>query len=222
MTINLIQKMKRTFKQTQETLESYELEQNQTYMKLLPVYEVLINSTGKTINFSTGINNFTIQYVINLIDKIIDKYKNDYDDETDDKLIITYIVDTPGGSVTSILKFVDYINVTRDKYKFLKYVSIITGMVASAGTIMCAIADTRIMTKNAEAMIHEISTGQQSQYTHFMSYSEHLKEMHYKLCNIYIESGFNESLQKLEELLKNETWLSPEKYLQYGLIDQIK
>ena len=69
----------------------------------------MIYNVGTEIHFTSDINNENIEAVIKLITKIINKHEKDYKGGDDDKLTITYIVDSPGGSVTSILEFVDYI-----------------------------------------------------------------------------------------------------------------
>jgi ATP-dependent protease ClpP protease subunit len=108
-------------------------------------------------------------------------------DEDPEKLNIIYIVDSPGGSVTSILKFVDFINVAKKKYPFVEFTSIVTGLTASAGTIMAIVADKRFMTKNAHAMVHELSSGNQGKYTEFRSYVKFLDQLHDKLVTIYCD-----------------------------------
>ena len=175
----------------------------------------LIYTIGTQIYFTSPINKQSISLLIKEITKIIDeKGKNK-------KLTICYVVDSPGGCVTSVLKFVDFLNIIKTKYKNVEFVSIGTGLIASAGTIMCAVADKRYITKHAYAMIHELSTGNSGKFTHFVSYTSHLKKMHDQLVNIYYEKS-NMSIEDIEVLLKNETWFNAEEYLEKGLVDEIK
>jgi ATP-dependent protease ClpP protease subunit len=191
--------------------------------KTIDVNKLLIHRSGKEIHFSAGVDKLSIEYLITIITEIIKKHKDEYDsDKNEEKLTITYIVDSPGGSVSAILKFVDFINLTRKQYPFLEYVSIITGTVASAGTIMCVVADRKLMTKNADAMIHELSSQSGGKYTHMQSYSKFLEKTHEKLAAIYLENGFNGGKKLLEELLKDESWFDAQEYLAHGLIDEIK
>lgn len=182
----------------------------------------MIYTTGKEIHFSEGINKMTIEYIIKEIAQIVDKYKDGYTEDSEEKLTITYIVDSPGGSVTDILKFVDFINLTRKKHPYVEFVSVITGLVASAGTIMCIIADKKYMTANSQAMIHELASGNSGKYTHMISYSGYLTKLHDKLADIYMKNGCKKSLTDLETILKNETWYNAEEYFKDGFIDGIK
>lgn len=148
-------------------------------------------------------------------------------DEKHEDVTITYIVNSPGGSVHAILDFVDYINILRSRYVNIKFTSIITGMVASAGTIMCVIADERLMTPNAFAMIHELSTGlSRTNYTKIMTYSEFIQNLHKVLVNIYLDRrGISrddtEKVKELEDLLLKETWMDAKQYLSHGFIHKI-
>ena len=154
--------------------------------RIMEVDDELIYSVGTEVHFTAEINADTIETVIKEITKVINDKKDGYHNK-DDKLTITYIVDSPGGSVTSILKFVDFIRMVKEKYEYIEFVSIATGLVASAGTIMCIVADKRYITKNAHAMIHELSSGNMGKYTHLMSYAEFITQLHDKLLDIYLE-----------------------------------
>jgi ATP-dependent protease ClpP protease subunit len=178
----------------------------------------MIYAVGTELHFTESISDETIEDVIRKITKIIQKNKDNH--SSDDKLKISYIVDSPGGSCTAILKFVDFINLVKTKYPCVEFQSIITGLVASAGTIMCMVADKRLMTRNSHAMIHELSSGNSGKYTHLMSYTKFLESLHAKLVNIYVEKT-SKSKEEIEELLNTETWFDADSYLSYGFVDEI-
>jgi ATP-dependent protease ClpP protease subunit len=183
------------------------------------VFHPLIYSSGKRVHFAAGVNKLNIELLIKEFEKIIrGLYKNE--DKTK-SFNITYIVDTPGGSVSSALKFVDYIRMTKLFYCNLTFTSIITGLVASAGTTISIIADTRYITKYGNAMIHELSAGNSGRYTQLVSYTEHLTEIHNKLMDIYLEKT-PKSREELELLLKRDSWYDAEGYLENGFVDEIK
>ena len=202
-------------------------------------YEKSIYRAGNNeIHFNAPVNGNTITRIKKLISLIIEenksklvKYGDDKsvpsDRENDPEFVITYIVNSPGGSVHEILNFVDYINFLRNTFHNLKFTSIITGMVASAGTIMCVVADKRKMTRFAFAMIHELSTGLgRTQYTHVLTYADHIQELHKALVTIYQESrGIDpdDYHQKyiLENLLLRETWLSANEYKELNFVHEI-
>lgn len=183
------------------------------------IIDPLIYECGGVIHFSSKIDKISIEILIKLMSKSIDKFYKSNSDDVPYELV--YIVDTPGGSVNSILKFVDYIDIAKKKYPNLTFTSIISGMVASAGTTMCVVADKRCMTKNAHAMIHELSSGNIGRYTQLISYTDFLKKLHKCLMDIYLKKT-NISPEKLEELLKNDTWYNAQEYLNEGFIDEIR
>jgi len=86
---------------------------------------------------------------------------------------------------------------------------------------MCIVADKRYMTKNAHAMIHELSSGNMGRFTQLVSYTDFLKELHECLLNIYLEKT-QKNRNELEELLKNDTWYNANDYLRNGFVDGIK
>jgi ATP-dependent protease ClpP protease subunit len=181
----------------------------------------LIYTTGNEVHFSyDNIDKLSIELFIRQITKLVEKkYKNK---KSDEKITISYIIDTPGGSVTAALKFVDFISLIKEIYPGLHFVSVITGLVASAGTTIAIVADKRKMTANAHAMIHELSSGNAGRYTQLMSYSKFISELHDKLVNIYMKHNSKCSKEELELLLMKDTWYNAEEYKNTGFVDEIK
>lgn len=186
------------------------------------VYEInhpLIYTIGKEVHFSADIDKLNIEILIKQMSKLIEDFYKDHDDS--ESLTIKYIVDTPGGSVNSVLKFVDYVKLIKTKYINLEFVSIISGLVASAGTVMCIVADKRYMTTNAHAMIHELSSGNVGRYTQLVSYTDFLKDLHECLINIYMNKT-KKTRDELEMLLQKDSWFNANQYLEHNFIDGIK
>ena len=173
-----------------------------------------------TIYFSCGVNKMTIDKVIRMITKIINANKDNYEG-TSKKLEITYVVDSPGGCVDSILKFVSFVEMIKKKYPFLTFRSVLSGCCASAATIMCVCADKRQMMKYAHAMIHELSTGMRGKYKFLLSYIDHLQKAHAALLKVYTDANKNIDSHEIEKLMADETWFSAEQYLKAGFIDEI-
>ena len=180
-----------------------------------------IYRSGNEIHFTNKVTSETIQKVIKLITEIINENLKGKNKTLTKPLEITYVVDSPGGSVSAILKFVDFVNMVRKKYNDnLKFTSIISGSSASAGTIMAVIADKRLMTKNAVAMVHELSSGTHGKFTELDSYMVHLKDLHSKLVSIY-QKATGQTTEKLESIMAKETWYNAEDYKSAGFIDEI-
>lgn len=202
-------------------------------------YEKSIFIAGnKEIHFNAHVDGETITRIKKLISIIVDdnidqlvKYDSDgnipIEKKSDPDFVITYIVNSPGGSVHDILDFVDYIGILRTTYSNIKFTSIITGMVASAGTIMCVIADKKQMTRFAFAMIHELSSGvNRTNYTRIISHADHMKDIHSALTTIYQENRKINvddvvEMNKLEDQLIRETWMTATQYKNLNFIDEI-
>lgn len=201
-------------------------------------YAEKIYAAGETeVHFSAHIDVETISKIKKVISNIINKNqaslvvrdtdKNaEFDNEDHEPFNITYIVNSGGGCVTSILDFVDYIRFLRLKYVNIKFTSIITGLVASAGTIMCIVADERKMTKYAHAMIHELSAGSDRiNYTRIISHADFVTKLHNTLVNIYVESiGIEKTdynLKDLEAKLLKESWMTADEYKNIGFVSTI-
>lgn len=180
--------------------------------------DTAIYTVGNEIHFTCDINKTSIQVIIKQITDVITEHEKKHGQEP---FNLVYVVDSPGGSVTSVLKFVDFIKRTKEKYPYVKFVSVISGMVASAGTIMAIVADERIMTKYSHAMIHELSSGTSNKYTHFVSYTKFLTTLHNCLVEIYCNKS---KLDKdtVEKYLNGETWFSAEEYKKLNFVDEIK
>ena len=183
------------------------------------IYDPLIYTFGKEVHFSSDINKLTIEILIKQMMAVIHEYYDDYDSRGE-QLEITYIVDTPGGSAVSVLKFVDFINISKSKYPNLKFKSVISGLAASAGTIMSCVADSRIMTRYAKAMIHDLAGQKNGTYTQMLAQFEFTKDLNDTLVDIYMKHS-HKSKDELSELLKSNKWFNSEQYLEYGFVDSI-
>lgn len=210
---------KRKFVNKYDEYDTYEFSAKPVKKQKLEIDNDLIYSIGKEVHFTAGITQHTIEKIIKIMTKIIHTHETKHKNEKK-KLTITYIVDSPGGSVNAILKFVDFINLAKKKYPHISFTSIATGLIASAGTIMCVVADKRLMTKHAHAMIHELSSGNSGKYTQLLSYTKHLKDLHNVLVEIYMTVA-KVSKEEIEKLLNTESWYSAEEYKEIGLIDGI-
>jgi ATP-dependent protease ClpP protease subunit len=184
-----------------------------------------IQSCGTEVHFNTPVTDGTINTLIGQINRIIvdankkssDLYTSDEPTTVDVKLFIS----SPGGYLDPLFRFVDYINCIRKDGKLGKLVTIITGCSASAATLMAMIGDERYITEYATAMIHELSSGMQGQYTHLKSYGKHLESVHEKIIDIYCNNMKNPDRENVERFLLNETWFTSGEYLDAGFVDGI-
>jgi len=201
------------------------VENTNTVKKYDRDFSELVFVSGNTIHFMDSVNIYTIQQFIKFVDKKIrDNVKH-----PDDEFNLTYVVHSGGGSVTDILVFVDFITMTRKRYPNIKFTSVITGIAASAASIMSIVADNKHITKYAKAMIHELSSGMsRKNYTHIKSDFKLTTMYHEDLCQIYLENIRKNkkgepvlNKDQLETLLRNETWYSSDEYVNAGFADKV-
>lgn len=183
----------------------------------------MIYAIGTQIHFTSSINDQSIEKLIKVFTTVIHENIPKFGVKLEEgtEINISYIIDSPGGSVPAVLKFIDFLEMVKQKHPYMKFTSIITGLVASAGTIMSVVAHNRHMTENAFAMIHELSTGSSGKYTQLLSMADFIKSMHQKLVNIYIKhTGIN--INKLESLLQKESWFDADAYKELGFVDEVR
>jgi len=178
-----------------------------------------IYTIGTEIHFTDSINKRTIECLIRAVTKLINKHHKEYDGG-DKKLGITIVVDSPGGCVSSVLKWVDYVDRVEKKYPYVEFTSITTGLSASASTILACVCHKRLSSPHCAHMLHQISSGSRGKYTEMQSYGKHLTDLHETLIDIYMRHC-KIPRNELEELLKNETWFRSSEYKDLGLIDDI-
>ena len=194
------------------------------YVKVIkkPRFEIddsLIYAIGKEIHFTGSINSNSIERVIKLITKIIYEHESKHKNEKK-KLNITIVVDSGGGGISAILKFVDFIKMCKKKHSNVTFSSVGSGTIASAATIMCLVCDKRLVTSHCACMIHELSSGNSGKYTQLHSYQKHLFALHNTLLDLYMTVA-KVSREEIEKLLNTETWCSAEEYKALGLVDEI-
>jgi ATP-dependent protease ClpP protease subunit len=125
------------------------------------------------------------------------------------------IINSPGGDVFS----------GSEIYTLLKdysgnVVVKIVGVAASAASIIAMAGKKIMMSPTAEMMIHNTTSIARGDYKIMEHEAQVLKDYNSTIANAYmIKSGM--SKEELLALMDKETWLTPEKALEYKLIDEI-
>lgn len=173
---------------------------------------------GNEIWFNYRICEESINKIIKLIYEIIhDEKYSAFRDTTEKKLEIILHIDSPGGCIKSIFKFIDFIHLL--KKRNIKLRTVINGYAASAATLMAIVGDEREITAHSYAMIHELTSAVHGKYTQIKSYTKCLDFLHNKIIALYKQ--YNPNLNNIEEMLNRETWLDAEEYLAQGFVDKI-
>ena len=139
--------------------------------------------------------------------------------EDPDKEICLYI-NSPGGSITDGMAFVDTIN-----YIKCPVSTICVGLAASMGAVLLASGTKgkRYATPNAEILIHQpliAGGGLSGQTTEIKIHADHMVKTRDKLNKILSERT-GQDLATIEKDTERDNYMTAEEALKYGLIDGI-
>lgn len=133
-----------------------------------------------------------------------------------DKDISLYI-NSPGGSITSGMAIYDTM-----QYIKCDVATICVGMAASMGAFLLAAGakGKRRTLPNSEVMIHQPSGGTRGQATDIQIHAEHIIKIKQKMNRILsVRTG--QALEKIENDVERDYFMSAEEAKEYGIIDEI-
>lgn len=97
---------------------------------------------------------------------------------------------------------------------------IVDGVAHSVAFLILQACDTRKMCLGTTALVHEMWMYCAGNATQLRKYADDLDDMMESNRKVFMERA-TITEDELKELMKNETYLTPEKALEYGLIDEI-
>lgn len=178
------------------------------------VFDILIDHgldiRGRIIYLSGEVDEEMSAKFIKLL-KYLDKTSGD----------IEVVLNSCGGCVTSGLAIHDVIKACINPITIRGY-----GAVMSIATIILQGADTRVISKNCRMMIHRGSTVIGGDFNLVEKAFKEEKELEKIMCDIYMEKiletnpDFKRS--QLDKLMDTDSYFSPERALELGLIDEIE
>ena len=124
-------------------------------------------------------------------------------------------INSYGGSVSAGLAI--YNQLKRHKAKVTTYCE---GFACSIASVIFMAGDDRVMNSGSMLMIHNPWTVTAGNSKDLRKEADALDKIAQASINIYMEK-FNLSEEELKELLDNETWLTPQEALDYGLATAI-
>ena len=133
-----------------------------------------------------------------------------------DKDIFMYI-NSPGGLVTAGLAMYDTMQFVKCDISTL-----VIGQACSAGSLL-AMAGTkgkRYALKNSRIMIHQPSGGASGQATDILIHAEEITKIKKKLNQMYADHT-GQPIEKINDAMERDKFMSPEEALEFGLIDKI-
>jgi ATP-dependent Clp protease, protease subunit len=130
---------------------------------------------------------------------------------------ISLYINSPGGVVTSGLAMYDTIQYIRSDVS-----TVCIGMAASMGSLLLTAGakGKRYCLPNARVMIHQPSGGYQGQATDIEIHAREVLAVKARLNAIYARHT-GQPLDKVEESMERDNFMTPEKAKEFGLIDEV-
>ncbi|MFC7704012.1 ATP-dependent Clp endopeptidase proteolytic subunit ClpP [Plastorhodobacter daqingensis] len=130
---------------------------------------------------------------------------------------ISMYINSPGGVVTSGLSIYDTMQYIRPKVSTL-----VVGQAASMGSLLLAAGEKgmRFSLPNSRIMVHQPSGGFQGQATDIALHAKEILELKERLNRIYVKHT-GQPLEKVEDALERDNFMTAEKAKEWGLIDEI-
>ncbi len=133
---------------------------------------------------------------------------------------ITLWINCPGGSVTAGLAIVD--SIRRAQKNGITVVTIVTGMAASMAAVIASSGSkgSRMITPNAEMMIHQPLGGVQGQAEDIELTAKHIVKTRLKL-NMILAENCGKQVAEIAHDTDRDYYLDAEEAISYGLMDEI-
>lgn len=132
---------------------------------------------------------------------------------------ITFIINSPGGSVDAGFAIWDHVKMITSPV-----ITLVSGLAASMGSVLslCAAPGKRFATPHSRIMVHQPSisgpvTGQASDLD---IHAKEILKTYNMLVELYMEHS-GRSRSEVEKALDRDTWMTSEEALNFGLLDKI-
>jgi ATP-dependent Clp protease protease subunit len=130
---------------------------------------------------------------------------------------ISFYVNSPGGVVTSGLAIYDTMQYIRPDVA-----TVCIGQAASMGSLLLAAGakGKRFSLPNSRIMVHQPSGGAQGQATDIEIQAREILSLRKRLNDIYVHHT-GQPLEKVEQALERDKFMSPEEAKTFGIIDEV-
>ena len=193
-----------------------------------PITADNLYSIGNDVYFNCEVCSESINKLQKEISTIINSFKQPQPDaqslfnttKQEITLSIRLIINSCGGDVYEMLRFIDFMDIIRKQYPTIKFVSCINGIAFSAATLIAVVADERIITPNSSVMIHQMSLWNGGPINFINQRIKHLNLIYEKMVDIYVKRT-KQTREMIVDLLSKETWYDAKSYLDAGFVDTI-
>ncbi len=130
---------------------------------------------------------------------------------------IAFYINSPGGIVTSGLAIYDTMQYIRCDVS-----TVCIGQAASMGSLLLAAGapGKRYALPNARVMVHQPSGGFQGQASDIEIHAREILALRGRLNEIYVQHC-GQTLEKVEEALDRDRFMSPEEAREFGIVDEV-
>jgi ATP-dependent Clp protease, protease subunit len=130
---------------------------------------------------------------------------------------ISMYINSPGGVVTSGLAVYDTMQFVRPPISTL-----CIGQAASMASLLLAAGakDQRFALPNVRIMVHQPSGGFEGQATDIMRHAQEILNLKKRLNDIYVKHT-GQPLNKIEDALERDTFMTAEMARDFGIVDQV-
>jgi ATP-dependent Clp protease protease subunit len=130
---------------------------------------------------------------------------------------ISFYVNSPGGVVTSGLAIYDTMQYIRPDVA-----TVCIGQAASMGSLLLAAGakGKRFSLPNSRIMVHQPSGGAQGQATDIEIQAREILSLRKRLNDIYVHHT-GQPLEKVEQALERDKFMSPDEAKTFGIIDEV-
>ena len=176
--------------------------------KLFKQMEWGINLQTNTMYLTYEIDNDQLYSVMTRFDNFIQ-----YNENKDINLIIS----SYGGDVYSMLGTIDYFRALPVKVN----THCIGACMSAAAVILACGTGERTMTQNSTVMVHEGSAFEVGKTSDVLKGADHLKKLQKNINRILAEVT-NKDIKFWDRVSKQDTYLTSDECLDYGIVDRIK
>ncbi len=130
---------------------------------------------------------------------------------------IFFYINSPGGIVTSGMSIYDTMQYIKPDVS-----TIVMGQAASMGSLLLAggAKGKRYALPNSRVMVHQPSGGFQGQATDIMIHAQEIINLRKRLNEIYVRHT-GQPIEKIEEAMERDRFMSPEEAKSFGMIDEV-
>ena len=143
-------------------------------------------------------------------------FKKDLEAVKNAKTLELY-VNSPGGSVFEAQAIYNMLK----RHGAENKIAYVEGLAASAASFIIMAMDKVVVPKNSMIMIHKAMTGVYGNYDDLLEVANLLDKVDGLLVDIYVEKT-GKTKEEINELMKNETWMTGEEAVEMGFANEVE